>query len=96
MYFARGARSRRGIGISFGKLSLGARLRKQLSMMESDSEYFSRRAAQEATAADKAPSAEARSAHFQMAERYRDLAMSIEKNDRRLGVVRALRNLIHR
>jgi len=84
------------IGISFGKLSLAARLRKQLSMMESDSEYFSRRAAQEATAADKAPSAEAWSAHFQIAERYRDLAMSIEKNDRRLGVVRALRNLIHR
>ncbi len=84
------------IHISFGKLSLEPRLRKQLFLMESDSEYFNRRAAQEAAAADKAPSAEARTAHLEMAERYRDLAVSIEKSERRLGVARALRRLFHR
>ena len=64
--------------------------------MESDSEYFERRAAQETAAADNAPDAQARAAHLEMAERYRDVAVSIEKNERRLGVVRALRRLFHR
>jgi hypothetical protein len=65
-------------------------------VIESDSEYFERRATQETVAAENAPDARSRTAHLQMAERYRDLAVSIEKNERRLGVVRALRRLFHR
>lgn len=82
--------------ISFGKLPLEAKLPNLLGLMESDSEYFGRRAAQETVAADKAPNAQARTAHLEMAERYRDIAVSIEKNERRLGVQSAFRRLFHR
>jgi hypothetical protein len=64
--------------------------------MESDAEYFDRRAAQEHAAAEKAECAQARTTHLEMAQRYRDLAISIEKNERRLGVGRALQELFHR
>lgn len=65
-------------------------------MVESDSEYFVRRAVQETAAADKALNPQARNAHLEMAQRYRDLVVSIEKNERGLGLRRALRRLIHR
>ena len=64
--------------------------------MESDAEYFARRASQETAAADQAADAKVQTAHLQMAERYRDLARAIEKSDRRLGVVRAIRRLFER
>lgn len=45
--------------------------------METDLQYFSRRAAQERAAAERAVGAEARSAHAELADRYLDLANGI-------------------
>ena len=53
--------------------------------MESDVEYFSRRAVEERRAAMKAAHPDARSAHLQMAERYAELAGAIEAHLVRLG-----------
>ena len=50
-------------------------------MTESDASYFRRRAEEERAAADKATSGEARHAHLEMAERYDELARSIEDQE---------------
>jgi hypothetical protein len=50
--------------------------------MEGDAAYFSRRAQEERRAAMKAPHPHAREAHLELAERYRQLAVAIDANDR--------------
>jgi hypothetical protein len=64
--------------------------------MESDVDYFTRRASDEMGAADKASDANTRRLHLQMAERYRYLAASIDDNERRLGLSAALMRLVRR
>ena len=46
--------------------------------MEADSKYFTRRAQEERLAAMKAPNPAARHAHLDMAERYGELAHSLD------------------
>jgi len=50
-------------------------------MTESDASYFRRRAEEERAAAGKAASDEARQAHLEMAERYDELATSIDNRE---------------
>ena len=50
--------------------------------MEADFSCFSRRAQEERIAAMKAPNPTARQAHAEMAERYDELAASIEAHNR--------------
>lgn len=50
-------------------------------MTESDESYFRRRAEEERVAAGKAASDEARHAHLEMAERYDELADSLENHE---------------
>jgi len=50
--------------------------------MEGDAAYFSRRAQEERLAAMKAPHPHAREAHLELANRYTQLAVAIEANDR--------------
>ena len=64
--------------------------------MESDSDYFTRRASDEMAAARKTSDMNARRLHLQMANRYRDLATGIHDNERRLGLSTALMQLLHR
>lgn len=49
--------------------------------MEHDVAYFNRRATEETTAASQAAHPNARQAHLDMAERYRDLASAIAAGD---------------
>jgi hypothetical protein len=53
--------------------------------MESDVSYFQRRADEELAAARLTPSASARAVHFEMAERYAQLAAAIEEATDKLG-----------
>jgi hypothetical protein len=50
-------------------------------LTESDTSYFRRRAQEERAAAEKAASDEARHAHLEIAERYDELAQSIEDQE---------------
>ncbi len=50
-------------------------------MTESDASYFRHRADQERSAAEKATNDEARLAHLEMAERYDELATSIDNQE---------------
>ena len=54
--------------------------------METDVDYFTRRAAEERRAAMKAAHPTAREAHLEMAERYAELAGAIEAHQVRMGV----------
>ena len=54
--------------------------------MESDKEYFARRAASERAAAAEASHPAAQLAHSQMAARYDDMAAAIRRHDQVLGV----------
>jgi len=53
--------------------------------METDACYFRRRAAEEFAAAKTAPSVQARAVHWEMAERYAQLAAAIAEADEKLG-----------
>jgi hypothetical protein len=53
--------------------------------MEDDVRYFARRSAEEREAATVAGDSRARDAHLQMAERYHDLATSIDARERFLA-----------
>ena len=53
--------------------------------MESDACYFRRRAEEEFAAAKSAVSENARASHFEMAERYSQLAAAIDEANERLG-----------
>jgi hypothetical protein len=46
--------------------------------METDLDYFSRRASDERAAAERASLAEVRSVHTELAHRYRDLAVGLK------------------
>jgi hypothetical protein len=54
--------------------------------MEDDRVYFRRRASDERAAAMKAAHPKARDAHIQLADRFDDLASSIEHRERYLGL----------
>ena len=54
--------------------------------MEDDVSYFTRRAFQEREAAMRSSDMRARQAHLDMADRYQDLATSIEARERFLAV----------
>ena len=53
--------------------------------MESDASYFRRRAEEELAAAGSAASPHARAVHFEMADRYAQLAAAIEEATDKLG-----------
>jgi hypothetical protein len=53
--------------------------------MESDASYFRRRADEEFAAADCSVSPHVRAVHFEMAERYAQLAAAIEEATDKLG-----------
>ena len=53
--------------------------------MEGDSEYFSRRAVEERTAASEATHPAAKRAHEELADRYEDLARAVEAQEDYLG-----------
>jgi hypothetical protein len=53
--------------------------------MEADHEYFERRATEERAAAAKAASPQARTAHFELAERYQDLAEALGEYRAKMG-----------
>jgi hypothetical protein len=54
--------------------------------MDSDTEYFRRRASEERTAALHTRNTEARLAHIEIAERYEDLVRGIAANEQFLGL----------
>lgn len=54
--------------------------------MEDDVSYFMRRASQQREAAMRSSDLRARQAHLEMADRYQDLATSIEARERFLAV----------
>lgn len=54
--------------------------------MESDTQYFQRRASEERTAALQARDTRARKAHVEMAERYEDLVRGISGHEQFLGL----------
>jgi hypothetical protein len=54
--------------------------------VESDTEYFRRRASDERTAALQARDARARDAHLEMADRYEDLVRGIASHDQAAGL----------
>jgi hypothetical protein len=53
--------------------------------MEGDVDYFAARASEERRLATKATHPQARDAHLQMAERYKELATRISARQRKLG-----------
>jgi hypothetical protein len=53
--------------------------------METDTEYFRRRASEERTAALQARDSRARGAHIELAERYEDLVRGIAGHERFLS-----------
>jgi flagellar biosynthesis/type III secretory pathway protein FliH len=55
--------------------------------MESDACYFRKRAEEEFAAAKKAGCDQSRAAHFEMAERYAQLAAAIDAVDEQIGTV---------
>ena len=57
-----------------------------MGLVEADVEYFRRRAAEGKAAAMETANLNARQAHLELAERYRDLATSIEARERYLGL----------
>lgn len=59
--------------------------------MESDTQYFRRRASEERSTAIQARDARVRKAHLDMAERYEDLVRAIGSHEKRVGVHRAVR-----
>ena len=54
--------------------------------MESDTEYFRRRASEERTAALQARDTRVRKAHVEMAERYEDFVRGISEHEQFLGL----------
>jgi hypothetical protein len=54
--------------------------------MESDKQYFRRRAAEECMLAEAAPHQAARNAHIELAGRYEDLALAIARREYALGI----------
>ena len=53
--------------------------------MESDASYFRRRADEEFAAAEAASSAHVRAVHFEMAERYAQLAAAMDEANEKIG-----------
>ena len=54
--------------------------------MESDTQYFRRRASDERSTALQARDARVRKAHLEMASRYEDLVRAIGAHEQRLGI----------
>ena len=53
--------------------------------MESDHDYFARRAREERSAADRASTVAAQLSHLELAERYEDLVAAVERHRQTVG-----------